>query len=248
MTENKVVAKVNEKEITQKDVMKFLNDIGPQVAMQFQSPEGIKRVVEELTNQELLLIDAEENNLAENEEFQAILKENRDILLKNYALNKLIQDVEVDDAEVKKYFEDHKAQFKQPKLAKASHILVGTEEEAENILKEIDEGLSFEEAAKKYSTCPSKERGGDLGEFTEGQMVPEFESEVFKMDEGSISKPVKTQHGFHLIKLDYRKDAEEKTFEEVKDLAHQNALKLKHQEKYINKINELKEKNTVEIM
>lgn len=248
MAEKKIVAKVNEKEITQDDVMKFLNDIGPQVAMQFQSPEGVQKVIEELVNQELLLLEAKEDNLEEEEEFKALLEANKDILLKNYALNRLIQDVDANEEELKKYFEDNKSQFKKDKSAKAAHILINTEEEAKDILEKINNGTSFGDAAREYSTCPSKDRGGDLGEFSPGQMVPEFEEVVFTMDVGSISGPVKSQFGYHIIKLDSRLEAEEKSFDDVKNEVYTQVLRVKQQNKYITKINELKEKNKVEIM
>ena len=84
---------------------------------------------------------------------------------------------------------------------RASHILVDDERTAEKIRKEIiDEGKSFEEAAKKHSNCPSSKKGGDLGFFGRGKMVPPFEKAVFDMEEGDISEPVKTQFGWHLIK------------------------------------------------
>lgn len=248
MAEKKIVAKVNEKEITQDDVMKFLNDIGPQVAMQFQSPEGIEKVIEELVNQELLLLDGKKNNLEEEEEFKVLLEENKNILLKNYALNKLIKDEDAKEEELKKYFEDNKSQFKKDKTAKAGHILINTEEEAKDILEKINSGTSFEDAAREYSTCPSKDRGGDLGEFSPGQMVPEFEEVVFTMDEGSISQPVKTQFGYHIIKLDKRTEEEEKSFDDVKKEVYTQVLRLKQQQKYTTKIKELKENNKVEIM
>jgi peptidyl-prolyl cis-trans isomerase C len=247
MEENKIVAKVNEREISQQDVMKFLNDLGPQVAMQFQSEDGIKKVIEELVNQELLFIDAKEENLEEEEAFKSILEQNKNILLKNYALNKLIQNEDANEEELKKYYEEHKSYFQKPKSAKASHILVKTEEEAKDALEKINNGMTFEDAAKEYSTCPSKERGGDLGEFTQGQMVPEFEEAVFSMDEGAISEPVKSQFGYHIIKLDHRSEAIEKAFEDVKDEVYKQVLGLKQQEKYLTKINELKSKNEVEI-
>lgn len=247
MGENKILAKVNEREISQQDVMKFLNDLGPQVAMQFQSQDGIKKIVEELVNQELLFIDAKEEKLDEEEEFKAILEQNKNIILKNYALNKLIQNENASEEELKKYYEDHKSYFKKPKSAKASHILVNTEEEAKDILSKINKGMAFEEAAKEYSNCPSKQRGGDLGEFNEGQMVPEFEEVVFTMEEGSISDPVKTQHGYHLIKLKSRSQEKDQTFEEVKNEVYQQVVRLKQQEKYVTKINELKSKNEVKI-
>jgi parvulin-like peptidyl-prolyl isomerase len=88
---------------------------------------------------------------------------------------------------------------------RASHILVPTLNQAEFLLKEIEKGKSFEELAKKYSSCPSGHEGGDLGFFGKGQMVPEFEKEAFSLKIGEISKPVKTQFGYHLIKVTDKK-------------------------------------------
>ena len=88
--------------------------------------------------------------------------------------------------------------------AQARHLLVATEEECLNIKEEIENGLDFGEAAKKYSSCPSKAQGGDLGEFGPGQMVPEFDEVVFSADIGSVEGPVKTQFGYHLLEVTSR--------------------------------------------
>ena len=84
---------------------------------------------------------------------------------------------------------------------RAEHILVKTASEAQQIKKAIDEGGSFEYYAKAYSLCPSGQRGGDLGYFEHGQMVPEFERAAFQTPVGQVSKPVYTQFGWHLIKV-----------------------------------------------
>ncbi|HLS52495.1 MAG TPA: peptidylprolyl isomerase, partial [Tissierellaceae bacterium] len=128
----------------------------------------------------------------------------------------------------------------------ASHILVDTMEEAQKVMEEINNGLTFEEAAGKYSTCPSKENGGDLGQFSRGQMVPEFEEEAFKMEEDSISEPVKTQFGYHIINLKEKDAGGLNSFDEVKNQIHENLLRLKQQEKYLNKIDQLKNEYKVE--
>ena len=83
---------------------------------------------------------------------------------------------------------------------RASHILVKDQGKAEEIYNRVKNGESFASLAHQYSTCPSKEKGGDLGWFKEGQMVPPFENAVRKMGTGSISKPVRTQFGWHVIK------------------------------------------------
>jgi peptidyl-prolyl cis-trans isomerase C len=83
---------------------------------------------------------------------------------------------------------------------RASHILVGTEHEAQDLIKKLDEGTTFEDLAQKFSQCPSGKQGGDLGNFGKGQMVAPFEQAAFALNPGEISKPVQTQFGYHLIK------------------------------------------------
>ncbi|NYZ61132.1 peptidyl-prolyl cis-trans isomerase [Candidatus Micrarchaeota archaeon] len=88
---------------------------------------------------------------------------------------------------------------------RASHILVSNEREANRIFDEIKKGKEFSEMAKRYSSCPSGKGGGDLGFFEKGQMVKEFEDAAFAMKDGEVSRPVKTQFGYHLIKVTGRK-------------------------------------------
>jgi peptidyl-prolyl cis-trans isomerase C len=88
--------------------------------------------------------------------------------------------------------------------AKARHILVETEEKCEDIKKQIEDGGDFAELAKEHSTCPSGRRGGDLGEFSQGQMVKEFDDVVFSGDLGKVHGPVQTQFGYHLIEITSR--------------------------------------------
>ncbi len=238
---NKVLASVNGKEITQDIVMKFLNDLGPQTAMQFQSPEGMKKVVDELINQEVLYLDAIEKNLGEEEEFKVELERLKEGLIKQYAVNKLLSGITVEEEEVKKFYQENKGQFKNPESAIASHILVDSEEGAKEALKEIENGMSFEDAAKKYSSCPSKDQGGDLGEFTRGKMIPEFEEAAFAMEVDTISQPVKTQFGYHVIKLVEKKQESQSSFEEVKEQISQQLIAMNQQQAYLNKTNELRE-------
>ena len=88
---------------------------------------------------------------------------------------------------------------------RASHILVKTENEASELLSQIKAGKDFAELAKAHSDCPSGQQGGDLGFFTRGRMVKEFEDAAFSMETGQVSEPVGTQFGFHLIKVTDKK-------------------------------------------
>jgi parvulin-like peptidyl-prolyl isomerase len=83
---------------------------------------------------------------------------------------------------------------------RASHILVQNETHCKELIEKIKEGESFEDLAKQFSKCPSGQKGGDLGAFGKGQMVPQFENAAFKLEVGEVSGPVKTQFGYHIIK------------------------------------------------
>lgn len=244
---SKVVARVVDKEITEEDVLRFMEEIGPQVAMQFQSADGIKTIIQEMINQELLLLDAKDSNFEEEEEFKTVMAQTKDSLLKNYAFTKVIKDASVTDEEAKKFFEDNKSSFAKESVV-ASHILVDSEEKAKEIKKEVEEGKAFDEAAKEYSTCPSSENGGSLGEFSRGSMVKEFEDVAFTMGKGEISEPVKTQFGYHLIKVDDKKDPDSLTFEDVETDVRSEALRLKQQKIYLDKLQSLSNKYETEIL
>lgn len=247
MSEHLAVAVVNGKEITRGDVMKFLNDMGPQMAMQFQSPEGINRVIDEMVNQELLYLDAIENDFEKEEEFDQVLQATKISLLKGYAFNKLITGVTAEEEELKNYFAENKHLFNQPEMVKASHILVADEDRAKEILDELNGGMNFEDAAKSYSSCPSSEVGGALGEFGRGQMVPEFEEAAFSMELGEISAPVKTQFGYHIIRLDEKNEPKDSSFEESREEVEKQVILRKQETRYMEKINSLKEVYKVEI-
>ena len=133
-------------------------------------------------------------------------------------------DVDITEEEIQKYYEDNSEMFKSEETASAKHILVDTLEQMQEIKTEITNGMSFEEAAQKYSKCPSAAQGGSLGSFTRGRMVPEFEKAAFELEVGEISEPVKTQFGYHLIQLDEKSLEEAKSLEESKHMIVKNIL------------------------
>ena len=117
--------------------------------------------------------------------------------------------------------------------------MVDEEAKALEIYKEIEEGLAFEDAARKYSKDPSAANGGTLGTFPKGVMVKEFQDGLEELGVGEISKPVKSQFGYHLIKLENINNEEAKEFEEVKDQVYQMYIMAKRQEKYLEKLNQI---------
>ena len=244
---SKVVARVEGKDITEEDVLRFLEEIGPQVAMQFQSPDGMQQIVNEMVNQELLLLDAKENKIDEDEEFVKVMETTKENLLKGYAFSKVIRDEIVTTEEAEIYFETFKKDFEK-ETVNASHILVETEEKANEILQLLNEGKDFKELAMEYSSCPSRDQGGELGEFGRGAMVPEFENAAFAMGAGEISQPVKTDFGYHIIKLNSKTEAGDTKFEGVAAEVRSEAQRIKQQNAYKKKLEELGAKYKVEIL
>lgn len=134
-------------------------------------------------------------------------------------------------------------QFVKGATVSAKHILTDSEEKCAAILETIVNGeKTFEEAARESSTCPSGAQGGDLGEFGKGQMVKEFEDAAFNAEPGHVVGPVKTQFGYHLIKVEKKNEAKEAGFDEVKDPIRTELLKRKQDQAYLAKVKELKEK------
>lgn len=246
--ENKILAVVNGKEITTNDIQLLMNSLGPQRAQQFQNEQGQKVLLDELINQTLFLEDAKDQKLEETEAFQkelAIVKEN---VLKQMNINNLMSEAKVTEEEVKSYYDANKSQFVTQEKANASHILVDSEEKCQEIIDDVKDGkITFEDAAKEYSKCPSKDNGGNLGTFERGKMVPEFEEVTFDMKVDEISNPVKTQFGFHAIKLNSLSKKAEMSFEDSKQHILTQLTKDKQKQLYMDKVANLKEKYTVEV-
>ena len=241
--EKKILATVGEKEITNLDVESALRSLDPYQAMHFQTEEGKKQLLDDLVNQELFYMQAKEDQLHNDENFKTEMKKVEENMLKQYAINKVLSNVTLTEEEKKAFFEANKSRFNKPESASAKHILVDSEELANDILNKINSNeITFEDAASIHSTCPSKDAGGDLGTFTKGQMVPEFEEAVFNMNKGEVSGPVKTQFGYHLIKLENLQAGGESEYEEVKNEIERTLMYQKQTETYTNKLNDLKSK------
>ncbi len=128
---------------------------------------------------------------------------------------------EVTDAEAKAHFDAHPDDYSEPTQVRARHILIktkeGDKEAIEAIHKRILAGEDFATLAKENSDCPSSEQGGDLGFFEKGRMVPAFADAAFALNVGEVSKPVQTEFGYHIIKVEERKEAGNREFAEVKE-------------------------------
>lgn len=240
------LATVEGKTIYSTDLENLIKQLPPEQGKQFQTKEGRRQLLEELVAQELFYLEGKKDKMDETEEFKIMLKDAEEKLLKTHAIAQFMLNITVPDEEVQKFYDENPAQFIAPDSVRALHILVPTEEQAAQIIAEIKDGKSFEDAAKEYSVCPSKDQGGDLGYFSKGKMVPEFEAAAFALSVDEMTEvPVQTQFGFHVIKLVDRKESESIPFDVVKENARGFLLREKQNRAFIGKVEELKEKYTV---
>ncbi len=218
-----VVAKIGERVITKTDLEQAMKDMAQQF-QNFPEKERRARALDSIIDINILAIEAEKIGLDKSPEMLRRIN-----LLKARALhNGYFQtkiEPEISDAAIKARFDKEITETKPEQEVSARHILVKTEEEAKAIIKELDGGADFIELAKSKSTGPSGPKGGDLGFFGKGRMVPAFETAAFALDKGSYTKQaVKTQFGFHIIKVDDKRNRELPTFEASKDQLRQVML------------------------
>jgi len=226
---------VNGKAITQQDVDSELmqatqgrfNQVPVEKQAQFR-----QQVLKQLIGKEIIYDDAKKSGILKSAEYKEQYKKLEQRMKKELAIQvwqkKVIDSIKIPEKTLKKYYKDNKDEFIEKESVHARHILVKTEAEAKAIINQL-KPLSgqklltkFEELAKSKSTGPSGAKGGDLGFFAKGQMVPAFNDKVFKMKVGTITlSPVKTQFGYHVIYLQEKKKAETKSFNEVKPFIEQ---------------------------
>jgi peptidyl-prolyl cis-trans isomerase C len=213
-----VVARVNGVELRQSDLTLAEEDLGAQAAQLAQLPPETKReyLITYLADLMLVSKAAEDKKLGDTDAFKKRLVWARNKLLMDAVLQAEAKAALTDENLHKVYDEAAKQMTPEPEVH-ARHILVEKEDEAKAILEDLKKGADFATLAKEKSKDPGATNGGDLGFFTKDQMVPEFSEVAFKLDAGQISDPVKTQFGWHIIKVEEKRTKEIPAFEKVKD-------------------------------
>ena len=241
--EDAVVAKVGSMEIRQSELDIAIQNLDPQLA---QLPDEQKRVaaLSGAIDVKLLAQGAVDEGIAETDDFKSRMDYIKDRELHNSYFRKHVVDAVTED-EVKARYEKEIAALPKQEEVNARHILVKTEEEAKAIIAELDAGKDFAELAKAKSEDSNKSDGGDLGWFSKGRMVPEFEEAAFALEKGAYTKtPVKSQFGFHVIKLEDRRDVQPPAFDQVEPQVRQLVMR----DKYLAIIEKAKAEQKVEIM
>jgi peptidyl-prolyl cis-trans isomerase C len=211
---NPVLAKVNGSEIRQSDVTLAEEELGPSLA-QMDPATKKENVLSFLIDMKIVSKEAEDKKIADRDDFKTRLAFARSRLLMDNLLA-VEGKAATTDENMKKVYEEAAKQISGEQEVHARHILVETEDQAKKIEADLKKGADFAELAKKESKDPGASDGGDLGFFTKDQMVPEFSAAAFALEPGKISDPVKTQFGWHIIKVEEKRTRKAPDFEQVK--------------------------------
>lgn len=246
-SQEKIVARVGPEVITKDELYNFMVQQTGQEAL---DNLVVKKIIElEAENQNIKVtadeIDKEVEELAEyyggkDAMTQTLAMYNinldrvREDVTVNIKLEKLLsQRIKITDEEIQEHFQDHQEAYAVEEQIKVSHILVENEQEAQEIKTLLAEGGNFNDLARERSTDPgSKEQGGDLGMITRGEMGEEFDQVAFALQPGQISDPVKSEYGYHIIKVDEKTEARpgtlEENYEKIKDNLFQQKMELEY--------------------
>jgi len=248
--DGKVLATIDDDKITLQEFNKELDKIPMNMKMLVASESGKKNYLDRLVIKKLLMKEASKAKIEDDKEFQDRVKDIKEQLIIEALLKKKITaDTQLSEDDLKKYYEEHKEDFKKDREINTRHILLKTEEEAKQVQAKLQKGEDFTELAKKYSIDPNvKQSGGEIGFQPKGSLIPEFESAAYKLNKvGQVSGIVKTQFGYHIIRLEGVKPPSYVPLEEVKDFIKQKNAQEKQKEVLEKYIEELKKNAKITI-
>ncbi len=209
------VARVNGSDVTEAEINFAEGEVGSEIAG--LPLEARRRVLlEYLVEAHLFAEAAAKNQLGAGKEFEERLSYYKLRALRDAFYEKRVRDA-VSEAQAKAAYDEQIAKIPPELEVHARHILVKTEQEAKDLVKQLKAGADFTELAKKSSDGPSSQTGGDLGYFSRGQMVKQFEDVAFALKPGQVSDPVQTEFGWHVIKVEDKRNRPVPSFDEVKD-------------------------------
>lgn len=244
--QNKILATVGNKFITLSDFKQKLSKL-PSYYKEM-AEKNKKTLFDDMIVESLFLEDAIRKGIDKDKEVRDILNEARKkIIIAKFVKTEVDDKIMVSEEEMRKYYEEQKDKFKKPEMWRASHILVASEGEAKDVQAALLGGKSFQELARGKSIDATASRGGDVGYFRKGQVVPEFENACFELKVGDVSPIIHTQFGYHIIKLTDKKPETVQSFEEAKSVL-ENELRIKKRNDLFDKlIVDLKNKYRVRV-
>jgi peptidyl-prolyl cis-trans isomerase C len=215
--DGKVLAKIDGRVITREEFNRNIE----RLPMHYQEiiKKEKKKFLDDLIMEELLHREAINSNIEKEPEAQEVLAQaKRKILVSRLIKERVDDKIDVSEENVKRHYDEHSEEFLLPERWRASHIVIDTREEAQEIKEILNQGASFEELAGERSRDTTSKKGGDVGYFSKGQLIPEFENACFALEVGEVSDIVKTKFGYHVIKLTDRKSPEVQEFSSVSEL------------------------------
>ncbi len=212
---SRVIAKVNGKAITVKDFDSRLSKM-PAYYKAIASQRK-KDFLEDMINEQLLYKEALKRGLNRDKDVKELIEEARNKIIVAKLLENESKKTAVSEEKIEEFYQEHKDDFVTPLKMRASHIMVDTEEEAREVQKKLNEGADFAQLAKEYSKDPSKDRGGDIGYFVKGQLMPQIEEVCLKLDVGQTSDIIRTKFGYHIIRLTEKVEPRTVDLSEVRD-------------------------------
>lgn len=243
---SRLLASVDGKAITVGDFEKRLAKLPPYYKS--LASQRKKDFLDDMIAEQILYKEALRRGLGRDPEVKDLLNEaQRKILVAKLVEVEGGKKAGVDEAEIKAFYEAHKGGLMTPLKLRASHIQVDTEAEANEVSLKLKEGADFGQLAAQYSKDPSKERGGDIGYFAKGQLMPEIEEVCFKLEVGQVSGIVKTQFGYHIMKLTDKKEPHPVELSEVKGTIEKELRDKAQRESFDGLVTSLRSKARVKI-
>ncbi len=227
--DNPVVVKVDGKKFRRQDVVDMMNTVPPQLRQ--MPPEQLyPMVVEQMINNQVIDKRASKAGLGRDKDVKEQLAKVKEQIIRAKFLENTLQE-NMDEARLKAEYDQYVESYKAEEEVRASHILVGEEKVAKDLIKKLGKGEAFEELAKENSLDGSGQNGGDLGFFTKAEVVPEFAKAAFSLEPGKYtSKPVKSNYGFHIIRVDEKRMRPADSFEQMKPVIEQNLRRVVYEE------------------
>jgi peptidyl-prolyl cis-trans isomerase C len=244
--DNRILAQVSNKCMTVRDFKNRINKLP--VYYRDVVKKNEKRFLDETIAEMLFFEEAVRKGVDKDPEVREVVREaTKKVVITKLIKNEVDDKVGVSEDEMRRFYEANREKFKSPALWRVSHILVPTENKAQELLSEIGKGAKFEDLARNNSTDATASRGGDIGYFRAGQLVPDFENAALKLKPGELSGVVHTQFGYHIIKLTDKRDAAVESYEKVKSYVEIELKRKKRAELFDKLVQDLKKKYSVDI-
>ncbi len=223
VTGGKVVAQINGREIRDDEFKMRFSRLTPALKSKYSDEKGKREFLEEIIKRELLLQEARKAGIEKDQVLIDKIEEMRERLILNKFLQREVEGKLVTtDKELEDYYNLHKEEFKSPDEAKISHILVKNEEDAKAVIKRLRKGSDFAKMAREISIdIATKDSGGEMGVIQKGKFHPQLDSVIFSANEGDVSDPVKTERGYHIIKVQKKIPGIPLSFNDAKNILSQ---------------------------